>query len=283
MNTRFSYLLLGLSLIVGGAGCRHCSRQACATPCPPPAACPPGIPGPAVGTLPPHPLTPSAVAPVVQPAQPVTPPPPAPPAGSNETHGYGPGTAPPGVPQPPSVRLSQPDAAPPNPASGNETTTLTPSLPVAIPQFASVQERVASGLKPLPGGFDWLAANGFRTVLHIRKPGEDDAAERGQVEKLGLKFLSLEASPQTLAKATVDEFNRLVGDSAVHPLFVYDGDGVLGGGLWYLHFRTVLQMSDEQARARATPLGLKDTTTGEPGTMWVAIQKFLRSAEGSRP
>lgn len=292
MNTRFSWLLMGLSfIVVGGPGCCHRCRQSCAPPCPP-AACPSGIPNPALGTLPPHPLTPAAVAPVVPPAQSVTPPPPAPPAGSNETHGYGPATPPPSAaitgpatpaPQPPSVRLTPPDATPPGQPSGSEAAALTPALPVAIPQFASVLERVASGLRPLPGGFDWLAANGFRTVLHIRKPGEDDAADRTQVEKLGVKFLSLEVSPQTLSKTTVDEFNRLVGDSSVQPLFIYDGDGVLAGGLWYLHFRTVLQMTDDAARAKAIPLGLKDTTAGEPGTMWVAIQKFLSAADGSRP
>jgi protein tyrosine phosphatase (PTP) superfamily phosphohydrolase (DUF442 family) len=229
-----------------------------------------------VGTLPPHPLTPSAVAPVIQPAQPV--PSPAPPAGSNETRGYGFGT-----PQPPSARLTPPDAATPSRPSGNEATTLTPALPVAIPQFASVQDRVASGLKPLPGGLEWLAANGFRTVLHIRKPSEDDAADRAQVEKMGLKFLSLEVSPQTLSKAVVDEFNRLIGDGTAQPLFVYDGDGVLAGGLWYLHFRTVLQLTDEQARAKAVPLGLKDSPAGDQGTMWVALQKLLGSSGGSRP
>ena len=61
------------------------------------------------------------------------------------------------------------------------------------------EDRVASGLRPLlDGGLDWLQANGYRTVLHLRQPGEDDTADRKQVEKRGMKYLSMEVSPETL-------------------------------------------------------------------------------------
>ena len=43
--------------------------------------------------------------------------------------------------------------------------------------------RVTSGLRPQLDGLDWLQAHGYRTVLHIRAPGEDDTADRRQVEK----------------------------------------------------------------------------------------------------
>ena len=59
-------------------------------------------------------------------------------------------------------------------------------------------------------GLDWLQTNGYRTVLHLRQPGEDDSADRRQIEKRGLKYLSLELSPQTLTQGVLDEFNRLV-------------------------------------------------------------------------
>ncbi len=163
------------------------------------------------------------------------------------------------------------------PASPRAVTEQTPAaaLPVGIPDFASVKDQVASGLKPLLDGLDWLRQNGFRTVLHVHRPGEDDAAERRQVEKRGLKFVSLEVSPQTLDTKTVSEFNRMVNDTAAYPLFVYDGDGVLAGGLWYLYFRTSEKATDEQARARAASLGLKPDRNGEAREMWLAIQKYL--------
>jgi hypothetical protein len=148
-------------------------------------------------------------------------------------------------------------------------------MPVGIPQYQQARNRVASGLKPSLEGLDWLQTNGYRTVLHIRRPGEDDAADRRQVEKRGMKFVSLELSPQTLTREIVDQFNHLVGDVSCLPLFVYDRDGVLQGGLWYLHFRIVDLAPDEVARIRAGQLGLKDDQAPEQREMWLAIQKFL--------
>jgi protein tyrosine phosphatase (PTP) superfamily phosphohydrolase (DUF442 family) len=151
----------------------------------------------------------------------------------------------------------------------------TPPLPVGIPQFATAKERVTNGLRPQLDGLDWLQANGYRTVLHIRPPGEDDTADRRQVEKRGLRYVSIELSPQTLTRTVADEFNRIVGDASGHPLFVYDREGMLAGGLWYLHFRIVDGLSDEAARTRAAGLGLREDLNGTHRTMWLAIQKLL--------
>jgi protein tyrosine phosphatase (PTP) superfamily phosphohydrolase (DUF442 family) len=146
----------------------------------------------------------------------------------------------------------------------------------SVPQFAMVQDRVATGLRPmLDDGLDWLQAKGYRTVLHIRRPGEDDSADRRQVEKRGMTYLSLEVSPQSLSRQVVDHFNALVSDTARYPLFVYDRDGSLAGGLWYLHFRTAEQASDEAARIRAGRLGLREDGDTAQRDMWLAVQRFL--------
>jgi hypothetical protein len=150
----------------------------------------------------------------------------------------------------------------------------SPSLPAGIPQFAGAKEQVASGLRPDLDGVKWLQESNYRTALHLRKPGEDDSADRKLFELRGLKFLSLEVSAQSLSKTVVDEFNRIVNDTATHPLFIYDKDGVLAGGLWYLHFRT-LGASDEEARSKAARLGLKEQLDSEQREMWLAIQKYL--------
>lgn len=151
-----------------------------------------------------------------------------------------------------------------------------PSLPVGIPQFTIAKDRVASGLRPmLDDGLDWLQSHGYRTVLHLRKPGEDDTADRKQVEKRGMRYLSLEVSPQTLSRQVVDEFNKMVADVSHYPLFVYDRDGSLTGGLWYLHFRTSEQAAEDAARVRAGSLGLREDRDGAHREMWLAIQRFL--------
>jgi protein tyrosine phosphatase (PTP) superfamily phosphohydrolase (DUF442 family) len=191
----------------------------------------------------------------------------------------------PAIPSKPPESREPPPAPSPMPRIAEERKQLpkvaeepkqSPSLPVGIPQFAAVREGVSSGLKPLlDGGLDWLQANGYRTVLRIRLPGEEDAADRREVEKRAMRYLSLEVSPQTLTAALVDQFNRLVGDAGNYPLFVYDRDGSLAGGLWYLHFRTVDRSTDESARARASRHGLREDGEGQHKAMWLAIQRFL--------
>jgi protein tyrosine phosphatase (PTP) superfamily phosphohydrolase (DUF442 family) len=150
-----------------------------------------------------------------------------------------------------------------------------PSLPVDIPQFATIKDRVATGLKPLPDGLTWLKDNGYHTVLHLRRPGEDDAADRREVEKHGLVYLSLEVSPETLTRELADKFNALANDPNKLPLFVYDKDGLLAGGMWYLYFRLSEGLSDEEARPRAKRLGLRENQEGETVRMLEAIQKVL--------
>jgi protein tyrosine phosphatase (PTP) superfamily phosphohydrolase (DUF442 family) len=160
--------------------------------------------------------------------------------------------------------------------TGGEEPSATPALPVGIPQFSMPGKRVAAGLRPISvDGLDWLATNGYRTVLHVRRPGQDDASDRSQFEKRGLRYLSLEVSPDTLSREIVERFNQIVNDAGGLPLFVYDKDGTLAGGLWYLHFRLGEGASDEDARARASRLGLRPDQEGEGKRMWLAVQKYL--------
>ncbi|MCI0459931.1 MAG: hypothetical protein L0Z62_23520 [Gemmataceae bacterium] len=286
------------------SGCGHCCRRpACSDA--------PASPGSgAVPFLPPVPPAPPGAA-----LQSPVPPPPAPvpgspppesssfaPPSSPEPPTWGPspqvevrlgppetgtGDPPADNPTPAVPRLRPPEVteqvtpppAPPNPkppAVKEQKSFAPPGLPVGIPQFAEVGNQVASGLRPLlDDGLDWLQTNGYRTVLHLRRPGEEDGADRKQIEKRGLRYVSLEVSPQTLAQKVVDEFNRLVNDARARPLFVYDRDGALAGVLWYLHFRTAEGSTDETARVRASVLGLRQDREGLHRDMWQAAQQFL--------
>jgi protein tyrosine phosphatase (PTP) superfamily phosphohydrolase (DUF442 family) len=150
------------------------------------------------------------------------------------------------------------------------------AFPVGIPQFALVRDKVASGLRPsLDDGLDWLQTNGYQTVLCLHQPGEPIAADRKQVENRGMKFVALEVSPLALKEKLIDEFNRLVADTGLQPLFVYDRDGALAGSLWYLHFRLATDTSHEKALQQARALGLREDLDGLHRDMWLAVQKYL--------
>jgi protein tyrosine phosphatase (PTP) superfamily phosphohydrolase (DUF442 family) len=178
-------------------------------------------------------------------------------------------TAPPGSPSVPAP------GAPSLPPAGDEKEA-TPQ-PVDIPQFAVAKERVANGLQPFPDGITWLQTRRYRAALHIRAPGEDDSAARRQFERRNLHYISLEVSPNTLNRDVVQQFAHMVTDEANLPLFVYDKDGALAGGLWYLYYRTAAGMSDEKARSEAARLGFLPDQEGEQRTMWVAVQNYLRN------
>src|SRR5204862_413614 len=150
------------------------------------------------------------------------------------------------------------------------------ALPAGIAQFAKAIPGVSAGLRPsIDDGLDWLAANGYRTVLHLRGAGDPDNADRKQVERFGMTYVSLEVTAQTLSRERVEEFARLVREPARQPIFVYDQDGSIGGSLWYLYFRKVDGDNDEVARIKASPLGLREDREGNHRLMWLAVQKYL--------
>lgn len=177
---------------------------------------------------------------------------------------------------PTETRPYTPQTPEPPPAPARDDRAASPALPVDIPQFAMVKPNVASGQEPFAGGIAWLKSHGYRRVLHIRAPGEDDSAARQQFERNGLRYRSLEVSPQTLSRDIVDQFNRSLADLNNGPLFVYDRDGSLAGGLWYLHFRLVDRATEEKAREDAERLGFKQDRGEAYLKMWLAVQNFLK-------
>jgi protein tyrosine phosphatase (PTP) superfamily phosphohydrolase (DUF442 family) len=149
------------------------------------------------------------------------------------------------------------------------------SLPVGIPQFASVRPQLATGRRPLDNGYEWLKNNRYRTVVNVRLPGENDDADRKQAEDRGLTYVAIEMSPVLVAKDAVEEFFKVVRDPERQPVFVYDRDGALAGGLWYLYFRAVEQDNEEVARIRARGAGLREEREGAHREMWQSVQRYL--------
>ena len=143
-------------------------------------------------------------------------------------------------------------------------------FPVGIPNFGQVSDNFAGGRRPsLDDGLDWLRDSGYKAIIYLRAPGEADAADRKQVERRGMKFYSLEVSPESLNRKLVEDFIALVSEQAHQPVFVYDTDGARAGPMWYLHFRIGQKAGDEKSRQQARVLGLR-----EDGPMWEAAVKY---------
>lgn len=271
------FVLVCASALVVVAGCKHCGKR----------PCPPG-PGNVIVPAAPAAVVPPPPEPVAQvPSGPAAQnPPPAWPNDPGSARNYPPQTIKPGTWEPGPQGAKQPSNGvqlkpPANPTEPPERkkqateASPTPKLPASLPQFAfALDQVVASGLKPFPDGWDWLKANGYKTVLHVHLPGEDDSADKAKVEKLGMKFVSIPVSSKTLTEAVVNEFNQTVARAANQPAFVYDEDGMLAGSMWYIYFRTVDRLPDADATLQASRLGLKENQGDQTG-MWVAIHKYL--------
>jgi len=255
---------------------------------PPPGSAFTPLPGSAVvqppGTQPGLPAAPGAV-PIAPPPSPAT----------AEIRGYGPVSdstwhapanggvrlaIPETAPSRDSVRLGQleaPASAPKPAISESKTSEPPPALPLPtdIRLFVPVYDHVASGLRPANlEGLNWLKANGYRTVLYLRQPGDNEETDRQAMERRNFKYLSLEVTPQNLRDA-LDHFNSIVNDSANQPLFVYSNSAMITGAMWYLRFRGADRLEDSAARARAAGLGLQEELSDANRPMWLAIQKVL--------
>lgn len=180
-------------------------------------------------------------------------------------------------------KTSPPLSVPPGstPPGGQNNDPSPAVFPVDIPQFSLVKPQVACGQKPLPEGVTWLRDRGYRTIVHLIAVGEDDTAARRQFESKGFAYQSLEVSPQNLKPEVVARFSELVKDTRNQPLFIYDRDSSLAGGLWYLHFRLVDNLAQEKALEEAGRLGFKPTEEGAQQEMWKAVESFLRMKKAS--
>jgi protein tyrosine phosphatase (PTP) superfamily phosphohydrolase (DUF442 family) len=267
MHARPVALLLALGC-TWFAGCKCCRRD------PPPPACPPGavrsgayIPPQGIPEGPP-PL-PRGAAPEAGPA----------PAGGTElllpqsAPGRSSSQKPRVVPADPpeGAILGDPSTADkPNAGKPAELDPLPPDpkptpaaadRAVGVDELVRVKEGVFAGRRPTLEGLDSLKAKGYKTVIHIRRPQDNDDTDRRQVEKRDLKFIRLTVSPELLTRPWIDQFNEIVGDTATRPVFVYAQDPPTAGVVWYLHLRTAEFLTHDEARVRARPLGLADETS----------------------
>ncbi|MCZ2340207.1 MAG: hypothetical protein LC104_00240 [Bacteroidales bacterium] len=152
----------------------------------------------------------------------------------------------------------------------------TDSSPIGLAGYTSVAENpgVFAGRRPTLDGFDWLKANGFRTVLFLHAPETDVTPARELAEKHGLQFESLAVTPAGLP-AAVTTFRSTLANRVNRPLYVADEDGWRAGILWYLHFRTTDLLGDDAARLRARGLGLPSADSELGKEFWAAAQQYL--------
>jgi protein tyrosine phosphatase (PTP) superfamily phosphohydrolase (DUF442 family) len=157
----------------------------------------------------------------------------------------------------------------------------TPSSPqsdaqsvTGIPRYTTVDRDVAAGGQPSLEGLRSLMDRGCRAVLNLLPETDADPAESSMVRELGMAYLSLPVSAETLDRDTVARFSQIVNDPENRPLFIHDSTGSRTGALWYLHRIQTEQAPQETARREAAQIGLHDSDT----ELWLAIRRSLARA-----
>ena len=263
MYARYLMLTVALSCVLMG-GCRNgiCRRN------PPPPSCPPPSGG---SSIPPQgiPIGPPPPAAVPRGAFPDPGPssselllPQTPPGGTKSQYPPSTSTNPPRgavLGEPDYFETPKPSTPELGPTPADPKSANPADQPKGIAEYTQVKDRVNAGQRPDLDGLDWLKAKGFKMIVHVRRAQDVDDTDRGQVDKRGMKFISLVVSPDTLNNDWIEEFNRVIGDTTARPVFVYGQDPQTAAVVWYLHLRTAEFLTHDEARVRAAVRhGLKD-------------------------
>lgn len=147
-------------------------------------------------------------------------------------------------------------------------------FPLGIANFSVVFDSLACGLRPDLDGLEWLRQNRYRSLLHVHHPNTESNADRRLIERKQFAYHEITIDPSRFEMRSVEDFNRLVNDPKPRPMFVYDRDGALLGPLWYAHFRTVAQLSHNEARERTLRLGFNLDAT-DSRLLMIAIRDQL--------
>lgn len=126
-----------------------------------------------------------------------------------------------------------------------------------IRNFLQVTPEFCTGGQPRVEHYAKLKADGVKSVLNLRTPGEHRAEEEQEaVRKAGLKYFNIPFVFSAPTDAQADEFLRLTDEPANRPMFIHCTAAVRVGAFWMI--RRVLRdgMPVEAALEEARKVGL---------------------------
>lgn len=126
-----------------------------------------------------------------------------------------------------------------------------------IRNFLQVTPEFCTGGQPRVEHFARLQADGVKSVLNLRTPGEHRAEEEeAAVRKAGLAYFNIPVVYSAPTEAQVEEFLRLTDDPANRPMFIHCTAAIRVGAFWMI--RRVLRdkMPADAALEEARKVGL---------------------------
>ena len=157
------------------------------------------------------------------------------------------------------------------------------SVGPGLTRFVAVDLKLAGGSVPAPEGLKWLVDKGYRTILDLRDSTEVPPSFIADVTNLGLRYVALPISLNTIDRGHVDRFNFEIATGEARPLFFFDADGTRAGALWYIRRITVDHVDHQIARREAEDLGLINKNYWAAAISYVASIGEPRTTRAPEP
>jgi uncharacterized protein (TIGR01244 family) len=126
-----------------------------------------------------------------------------------------------------------------------------------IRNFLQVTPEFCTGGQPRVEHFAKLKADGVKSVLNLRTPGEHRAEEEeAAVGKAGLKYFNIPFVYTAPSDAQVDEFLRLTDDPSNRPMFIHCTAAIRVGAFWMIRRALRDGMPVDAALEEARKVGL---------------------------
>jgi len=144
-----------------------------------------------------------------------------------------------------------------------QATQATPAAQAAqaklppIRNFLRVNQEFCTGGQPRLEHLEKLKADGIKTIINLRPPGEHRAAEEEDMaKKLGLRYINIPVVYATPKEEDAVAFLKATDDKENRPAFIHCAAAIRVGAFWMI--RRVLRdgMSVEAAEEEAKKIGL---------------------------
>ncbi|HWP42685.1 MAG TPA: protein tyrosine phosphatase family protein [Blastocatellia bacterium] len=129
-----------------------------------------------------------------------------------------------------------------------------------IRNFLRVNNEFCTGGQPRLEHLEQLKAEGIKSVINLRTPGEHRAQEEeAKAKELGLRYFNIPVEFRNPKEEQVTEFLKLTDDPENRPAFIHCTAAVRVGAFWMI--RRVLRdgWTVEAAEEEAAKIGLKNS------------------------
>jgi uncharacterized protein (TIGR01244 family) len=131
-----------------------------------------------------------------------------------------------------------------------------------ISNYYRVRPDVATAGQPSDQALADIQKAGFKTIINLRTEQEGSLEEKPKAEALGLEYHNIPIGSDGISKEQVALFEKILGDSTTHPVFVHCASSNRVGAMWFIH--QVLGEGKDEASAleEAKKAGLKPSLEG---------------------